>query len=93
MILKYFRNRKLFRDFISCVRENRYDITKIKKTLKELPDEVIRKIGKEIIYSDYNGFNDISLNCSLSYFDNLSRWQKEFFIVERLYILRKRNYK
>lgn len=82
-----FKNRRLFKDFVSGIREHRYTTREAREKLKELPISVVRNIGKEIIYSDYDGYNDSSKSCELAYFDNLDRWQKEFFIEQRLYRL------
>lgn len=82
-----FKNRKLFKEFISGVRENRIGINEVREKLKELPIQVIRAIGKEIVYKDYDGYNFCSIDSKMAYFDNLDRCQKEFFIEERLYKL------
>lgn len=82
-----FRNRKLFKDFVSGVKEHKYTTKEIKNILNSLPIEVVRRIGKEIIYSDFDGYNGHNKHCQLEYFDSLDRWQKEFFIEERLYKL------
>ena len=86
-MFEVFKNRKLFKDFISGIREHRCTTIEARKKLKDLPISVVRNIGKEIIYSDYDGYNDNSKYCELVYFDNLDRWQKEFFIEQRLYKL------
>ena len=82
-----FKNRKLFKDFVSGVRECRYTTQEVREKLKELPIKVLRRIGQEIIYADYDGYNYSSKSCELAYFDNLDRCQKEFFIEQRLYKL------
>lgn len=82
-----FKNRKLFKDFVSGVREHKYDIRDARERLKELPNKVVREIGKEIIFSDYDGYNYSAKSCELAHFDNLDRWQKEIYIIERLYKL------
>lgn len=82
-----FKNRNLFKDFVSGVREHRYTTREAREKLEELPIKVLRRIGKEIIYADYDGYNYSRKSCELSYFDNLDRWQKEFFIEQRLYKL------
>ena len=82
-----FKNRKLFKDFVSGVREHRYTTQEVREKLKELPIKVLRRIGQEIIYADYDGYNYSSKSCELAYFDNLDRWQKEIFIEQRLYKL------
>ena len=80
-----FKNRKLYKDFISGVKEFRYNLCDIRRILPELPIKVIRRIGKEIIYLDYDGYNQIDIDCKMAYFDNLDRWQKQFYIEQRLY--------
>lgn len=89
------KNRKLFKDFVSGVREHRYTTHEVREKLKELPIKVLRRIGKKIIYTDYDDYNYsiyddynyLIKSCKLAYFDNLDRWQKEFFIEQRLYKL------
>lgn len=75
------------KDFILSIKEGKIDIREIGTLLKTLPNDVIREIGKKIIYSDYDGYNNVSMLGKMQYFDNLDRWQKEFFIKQRLYKL------
>jgi hypothetical protein len=82
-----FKNRKLFKDFISGVKERKYTKKEAMDVLKTLPNKVIRNIGREIIYTDFDGYNSNSKCQTLAYFDNLDRWQKEFYIEQRLYKL------
>lgn len=82
-----FKNKRLFKNFVSDVREHRCGIKEAREKLKELPIQVVRAIGKEIIFSDYDGYNYVSKNNEMCYFDNIDRWQKEFFIEQRLYKL------
>lgn len=82
-----FKNRRLFKNFISGIKECQYTIQEVRQKLEELPIKVIRKIGKEIIYIDYDGYNYLDKSCELAYFDDLNRSQKEFFIEQRLYKL------
>lgn len=82
-----FKNRKIIKDFILNVREHKYGSKEAIAKLKEFPIEVVQNIGKEIIYADYDGYNGNSKSCELVYFNNLERWQKEFFIEQRLYKL------
>ncbi len=86
-MFRIFKNKKLFKDFVSDIREHRCGIEEARTRLKELPIKVVRDIGKEVIFSDYDGFNYNSKHQSLCYFDNLDRWQKEFYIEQRLYKL------
>ena len=82
-----FKNRKLFKDFVSGIKEHRYTTKEARSIIKTLPNEVVRRIGKEIIYADFDGYNGHNKDSQLIYFDNLDRWQKEFFIEQRLYKL------
>ena len=82
-----FKNRKLFKDFISGVKQYRYTTKETSNILKTLPINVIRRIGKAIIYTDFDGYNENKKYCQLAYFDNLNRRGKELFIEERLYKL------
>ena len=82
-----FKNRKLFKDFISGVREHRYAIQEIREKLKELPIKVLRKIGQEIIYADFDGYNYSRKICEMDHFDNMDRSEKEDFIEQMLYKL------
>lgn len=52
-----FKNRRLFINFISGVKEHLYTIREARQLLKEFPIKVLRKIGKEVIYIDYDGYN------------------------------------
>ena len=82
-----FKNRKLFKDFVSGVKEHRYTRREVADILETLPIKVLRKIAKKIIYLDYDGHDDSTKYSYLVYFDSLDRWQKEFFIKERLHKL------
>lgn len=82
-----FKNRKLFKDFISKIKEHKYTTEESMNILKTLPIKVLRKIGKEIIYADFDGYYRKDKKSELAYFDSLDRWQKEFFIGQRLYKL------
>lgn len=80
-------NKKLLNEFIDGIKTNKYPIRERSQRLKALPIEVVREIGKKIIFSDCDGFNTVSKEAELSYFDNLDRWQKEYFIEQRFYKL------
>lgn len=82
-----FKNRRLFKDFVCGIKEHKYTTEEVKNILETLPNKVIRRIGKEIICSDFNGYNDCSICGELAWFDNLDRWQKELYIEKRLYKL------
>lgn len=81
------RNRKLFKKIICGIKNYNYTDKEIKELLEEVPIKVLRKIAKEIIYADHDGYNGNSKDSEICYFDSLSRWQKEFYIQERLYKL------
>lgn len=80
-----FKNRKLYKDFVLGIKEFRYNLCDVRRILPKLPIKVIRRIGKEIIYSDYDGYNCSDIDCRMAYFDNLNRRQKQFYIEQRLY--------
>ena len=82
-----FRNRKLFKKIICGIKNNNYTDKEVKELLETVPIKVLRKIAKEIIYADYDGYNGNRKDSEMRYFDSLSRWQKEFYIKQRLYKL------
>ena len=82
-----FKNRKLFKDFVLSIKEGKYTTRDVDNALETLPVQVIRNIGKKIIYSDFDGYNGVDKSCQMIYFDGLNRWQKEHFIKQRLYKL------
>lgn len=86
-MLKMFKNQKLYKIFISDIKNYNYGLNEAREKLKELPIEGLRKIGKTIIFSNYDGCNYASKLSELSYFENLDRWQKENYINQRLYVL------
>lgn len=82
-----FKNQKQFKEFIYNVRCGRYTPRNVDVVLKTLSHKVIRKIGYKIIECDYDGINDVRIIGKKIYFDNMLRWQKEFFIKQNLYSL------
>lgn len=82
-----FRSTKVFKKFVADYRVGNLHPKEIGRILKTMPIKVLRRIGKEIIYSDYDGYNEVDKESEMAYFNNLDRWQKEFFIKERLYKL------
>lgn len=82
-----FQNQKLFKNFMILVKSNQSSIEEIMDLLHTLPNKVVRKIGKTMIYSDYDGYNELSKSSELAYFDNLDRFRKEHYIETRLYKL------
>lgn len=82
-----FRERKFIRKILRRIRNNEYTNQEIVELLLVIPIEVLRKIAKEIIYADYDGYNGFDKYSKMCYFDSLSRWQKELYIQERLYKL------
>lgn len=82
-----FRNRKVFKRIICGIRNHDYTDKEIGILFQTVPAKVLRKLAKEIIYLDYDGYNGMQKDSTMYYFDSLDRWQKEFFIKERLYKL------
>ena len=82
-----FREKRLFRKIICGIKNNDYTGKEIMELLHTIPIKVLRRIAKEIIYADYDGYNGNSKNNEMCYFDSLDRWQKEFFVQQRLYKL------
>lgn len=83
-----FKNRKLFKDFVSAIKEGRYTKEEARNILETLPITVLRRIGKEIIYSDFDSYNGNATYNELMWFDDFDRSQKEFYIMERLHRLK-----
>lgn len=82
-----FGNRKLSKKIICGIKNCNYTDKEIKELLETVPIKVLRKIAEEIIYADYDGYNGNCKDGEMLYFDSLSRWQKEFYIKQRLYKL------
>ena len=82
-----FKSRRMYKDFVSGIKGNRYASKEVTALLNAMPIRTLRKIGKTIIYADYDGYNDNDKCSELAYFDNLDRWQKEFFVEQRLHKL------
>ena len=56
-----------------------------KEYLIALSDKELNLLAREIIWDDYNGDDYLKYLSKQNYYDNLSRWHKEFFIEERKY--------
>ena len=69
-----FRERKLFRKIICGIKNNKYTNKEITELLGIMPIKVLRKIAKEIIYADYDGYNGNCKDIEMCYLDSLSRW-------------------
>lgn len=85
--MKFFRNRRLYKEFMQMVEERRVGLVQLRELLPTFPNEVVYKIGKAVIFADYDGYNYNSVYQSLCYFENLNRELKEFYIQERFYKL------
>jgi hypothetical protein len=78
-------NKKMNKAILSKIKSGEFSLDEIRNLLHTISIQELREIGKEIIYVDYDGYNSISKKSEMLYFDNLGRWQKEFFVKERLY--------
>lgn len=47
----------MFKKIICGIRNNNYTDKGVKELLETVPIKVLRKIAKEIIYADYDGYN------------------------------------
>lgn len=80
-----FKNRKLYKEFVDYIKKYGYMSRNVRERINMLPAVVLRRVGKEIIYSDYDGYNLSAITNELAYFDNLDRSQKEFYVEQRSY--------
>lgn len=67
--------------------EKRYKFNSFEDFLKSLSNSELRELGKTVVYSNCDGYNLSDCESKMIYFDNLDRWQKEFFIDQRRYYL------
>lgn len=82
--MNLFKSKKQ-RNILTMIKAGEFTLSEIKEMLSIMTIHDLRLIGKSIIYSDYDGYNGSSKYNELIYFDNLDRWQKEFFVDQRLY--------
>lgn len=82
--MKLFNFRKN-KSLTSKIKDGEYSSIEIREMLHTMPIHDLRAIGKAIVYSDYDGYNDSSKRSEMYYFDNLDRWQKEIYVDQRLY--------
>lgn len=55
--------------------------------LKSLSHKELHILAEEIIWKEYDGYNGSSCRTEQNYYDLMDRWQKEFYIKEREYLL------
>ena len=55
--------------------------------LKALSHKELHILAEEIIWKEYDGYNGLSCRMEQNYYDSMNRWQKEFYIEERSYLL------
>ena len=86
-MLSYFKNRKLYKEFMKKVASREIGVVQLRELLPTFPNSVLHRIGKDVVYSKYDGYNYNRINQSMCYFDNLDRSGKEFYIEQRFYDL------
>ena len=69
-----FRERKLFRKIIPSNSVISLFVYLLFLIPQVMPIKVLRKIAKEIIYADYDGYNGNCKDIEMCYLDSLSRW-------------------
>ena len=55
--------------------------------LKSLSHKELHILAEEIIWKEYDGYNGSSCYMEQNYYDLMNRWQKEFYIEDRSYLL------
>lgn len=79
-----FKHRKSKKERIL---EKRFEFQSFGEFLKSLSNSELCELGKAVVFSNCDGYNLSSCESKMCYFDNLDRWQKEFFIEQRNYCL------
>ena len=67
--------------------EKRFEYESFGEFLKSLSNSELHELGKAVVFSNWDGYNLPSCESKMCYFNNLDRWQKEFFIKQRSYCL------
>lgn len=67
--------------------EKRFEFNLFRDFLKSLTNTDLHELGKAIVFSKFDGYNFTACDNDMYHFDNLDRWQKEFFIDQRSYCL------
>ena len=67
--------------------DKRINYVTFKDFLSSLSHKELHILAEEIIWKDYDGYNGLSCYMELNNYDLMDRWQKEFYIEERKYLL------
>ena len=67
------------------IKDKRKEFNTLEEFVKSLSDKELQILAKEIIYKDFK--RALGCECREQYFEGLNRWQKEFFIKERYFVI------
>lgn len=69
------------------VLDKRTNYVTFRDFLKSLSRKELHILAEEIIWKEYDGYNGSSCRMEQNHYDLMNRWQKEFYIEERSYLL------
>lgn len=83
------RQKKMFRrkTKLKKVLDKRTNYVTFRDFLKSLSHKELHILAEEIIWKEYDGYNGSSCYMEQNHYDLMDRWQKEFYIEEREYLL------
>lgn len=67
--------------------EKRFKYDTNRDFIQSLSHSELHKLGKEIIWNNFDGYNYNSCHNKEMWFNNCDRWQKEFFVCDYFYSL------
>lgn len=67
--------------------EKRYNYDTNRDFIHSLSHSELHRLGKEIIWKNFDGYNYNSCHNKEMWFNNCDRWQKEFFVYDHFYSL------
>lgn len=67
--------------------EKSCEFKSFREFLTSLSNTDLHELGRNVVFSKFDGYNLASCDSEMCYFDNLDRWQKEFFIDQRRHYL------
>lgn len=62
----------------------------IEDFLASLSNRRLYRLGRAIVWNKYDGYNYLQCVLEEAHFGNMDRWQKKFYVQERIYVLLKR---